>query len=184
MDDDGGNARRLALDGWAPTWSPEGSRIVFTVPSYSSHLFEVRTDGTGRRRLFRSNPSGNPTLSPDGRLIAFEGIDDHVWVGASDGSWSRRLSPRWGAEPDWSPDGRTIVFAEAYGEGLFLMNANGSAVRPLNTAGSYPAFSPDGTRIVFAENQSWDIYTVKIDGSGLRRVTRSPGIEWRPDWGP
>ncbi len=91
-------------------------------------------------------------------------------------------------EPAWSPDGSRIAFRGFWGHGeesdLFVMNADGSAVRQLTTNGAeQPSWSPDGTKIAFG---TWNgIYIINADGTGLRRLTPESGL-WHdhPTWAP
>ncbi|GAB5408582.1 MAG: hypothetical protein BalsKO_09470 [Balneolaceae bacterium] len=67
-------------------------------------------------------------------------------------------------QPSWSPDGTQIVFttsleSSSLGLSIFLMNADGTNIRPMKTftnpsfdfvqPGSHPKWSPDGTKITF-----------------------------------
>jgi Tol biopolymer transport system component len=61
----------------------------------------------------------------------------------ADGSRQTRLAGVFGKYPDWSPDGRRIVFS---GDRLYIVNADGSGLKPLPTPGvALPVF-PDWTR--------------------------------------
>lgn len=63
---DGTGATSLRSDGGAPTWSPDSKRIAFI----SRGLWIVNADGTGRRRLARSQqPLDAPQWSPIGNAV-------------------------------------------------------------------------------------------------------------------
>ena len=105
----------------------------------------------------------DPTLSPDGRRIAFRsriGAEDYeVRVVNTDGTGMRNLTrnPAMDYAPAWSPDGAKIAFASERRFRLphvWIMNADGSHAHVLTRAysGEYPSWSPDGKRIVFASN--------------------------------
>jgi Tol biopolymer transport system component len=65
---DGSGLRRVTRGGGAePSWSPDGSRLVFT---RNGRIHVVGADGRGLRRVTRGIASG-PVWSPDGRRIAF-----------------------------------------------------------------------------------------------------------------
>ncbi|HEX9728616.1 MAG TPA: PDZ domain-containing protein [Gemmatimonadales bacterium] len=77
-DQDGGNARRIAIPDptfyFAPTWSPDGTRLAFTDTDYrvlvieiaSGNLTHVDTD-----RYAHPQRTMNPVWSPDSRWIAY-----------------------------------------------------------------------------------------------------------------
>jgi Tol biopolymer transport system component len=122
-------------------------------------------------------------------------------------------SPGYDAEGAYSPDGKQIVFCSlrsafpleklppkererydkdaAWFGDIYIMNADGSNVRPLTTEPGYdggPFFSPDGTRIVwrhFEENgMIADVWTMKLDGSDKKRVTDFKSMSWAPFYHP
>lgn len=86
MDADGSDKRRLLHNGatnWAPSWHPDGERIVFASNMDDWHadlgkfghnfeLYIIRSDGTGLERItFNDVFDSFPMFSPDGRKIAF-----------------------------------------------------------------------------------------------------------------
>jgi Tol biopolymer transport system component len=93
---DGSRLRLLFGRRWGqirqPDWSPEGSRIAFAA---RNHIFTVRADGRGLRRLTRGrNPRGpgssDPAWSPDGKHIAFIRNGD-LYVMRASGRGLRRI---------------------------------------------------------------------------------------------
>jgi Tol biopolymer transport system component len=78
-----------------------------------------------------------------------------------------------------------IVFAR--GDGLFIMNANGTALRQLTTCGCdiLPAVSPDGQRVAFTRfSGKSDTYVMNVDGTGVTRLTENAGNNTGPAWSP
>ena len=86
MDSDGGNKRRLTENGatnWAPSWLPDGRRIVFSSNMDDWHadlgkfghnfeLYLINLDGSGLERLtFNDVFDSFPMFSPDGRKLVF-----------------------------------------------------------------------------------------------------------------
>jgi Tol biopolymer transport system component len=84
VDADGSNLRLLPAGSLAsgpsyPSWSPRGTLILFEstprgVGGYTAEVWVVKPDGSGRRRLYRSQCCDGlwspPIWSPDGRAIA------------------------------------------------------------------------------------------------------------------
>jgi hypothetical protein len=67
--------------------------------------FDVESAVSSGRGLRRLVPGGRePTVSPDGRRLAFI-RDNHLWIAARNGSGARPLTsgPVAEAEPDWGP---------------------------------------------------------------------------------
>jgi Tol biopolymer transport system component len=102
---------------------------------------------------------------------------------------TRNLSTN--SEGSWSPDGRRIAFARVFwtenpGNGLVVMNADGSRKRLLASFGRNPTWSPDGTLLAYvAEDGS--IHVIHPDGRA-ERTFRFPGLNasgpaWAPDGG-
>src|SRR5207247_541189 len=75
-------------------------------------VWSINADGTGLTRLTRSpDPEFQPTLSPDGRLIAYRREPNgqpEIWVMNADGSAQHRLT-RDGGFPAWSPHQRQVA---------------------------------------------------------------------------
>ncbi len=110
----------------SPQWSPDGSRILFTVTSYdlpkgtsNIDIYTVAADGSGLRQLTQSDkPDTSPRWSPDGMSFVFVSArddDDQLWLMPIDGGEPRQLTHlSTGVDsPTWSPDGKLIAFASS-----------------------------------------------------------------------
>ena len=175
----GANRRRLADRGWAPVWSPDGNRIVYS----DGGVWVVDADGADPQLL--ADGGSDAVWSPDGNHVSYlrlrrsEYVVD-IWVVGTDGGYPRRLA-RKGRQPEWSPDGRHIAYfreVESAPE-LWVVGADGAGLRWL-TDGSGPVWSPDGNRIAYTDRR---IRVVDADGANSRQLTDDYGssLVWLPD---
>jgi Tol biopolymer transport system component len=101
--------------------------------------------------------TGDPALSPDGRLLAYASDrsgEEHldIWVQQLAGGEPLRLTRDAGddSQPAFSPDGTTIVYrSERDGGGLYTVPTLGGQPRFLARDGRFPRYSPDGKLISF-----------------------------------
>jgi Tol biopolymer transport system component len=189
-----------------PSWSPDGSRIVFAHSPTGNPPFNVYTmdaEGGHVHRLTHSALDEQvPKYSPDGHWIAFSTFPQTgapaVYLVRADGSHFHRLTPlRLHAfDGDWSPDGRRIVAstnADLPDSQVFTIRADGSHVRLLTSGPTgqndvYASYSPDGCKITFARSlagqATTDLWVMNADGSNPHDITNTPNFdEVRPDWG-
>lgn len=115
MDSDGGNVSRLTFDATpdansfghyvnAPTWSPDGTQLVFDSDrSGNREIWVVNADGTGLRNLTDDAATDmEPTWSPDGSTI--------TWTSSRSGEDDIWSMP---APPATTPSGRAATLAAA-----------------------------------------------------------------------
>lgn len=146
----------------SPSWSPEGSQIVFA--STDRDLWIIDVDGGDRRRIASGVAHySSPAWAPDGSLIAYCSLpvtdgrmgSDDIWVIEPDGSNPERLTDRGDAcLPAWSPDSSQIAF----------------------TAWVFPQDAP---------GDHSEVWVVGRDGSGQKNLTNDPArFDRTPDWSP
>ena len=144
-----------------PAFSPDGTRVAFTVreafsrpdEGVSSRIWIARADGSGARQATRG--------------------------------------PRADTSPRWSPDGRTLAFLSerdhAGRAGVHLLDDGAGEARPVGALeGSVEdvRFSPDGSRLLVlaadpgSDRAGADSATRIDEGDGDPRVTR-PAEHWR-----
>lgn len=116
----GGSHRRLTYrGGFAPSWSPYGTKVAFARRSRGqTNVYIVRRSGRGLRQVTRRGGYG-PAWSPDGRWIAFIRNGD-LQVIRTNGRDRRRLV-RSGVPPD-------------IGEGPHVASVDWQALRPPGAA--------------------------------------------------
>ncbi len=153
----GKELRRLtnnnAIDS-SPTWSPDGSKIAFTSDRTGMpKIYVMNSDGTGVHRLTSNigTYEDSPRWSPRGDRIAFVIMSDFgfdIVTANSNGEDMVMLTFGSGSNenPQWSPDGLRIVFTSTrlVGNNLFIMNWDGSNVRPFTRNGNSlsPSWAP------------------------------------------
>ncbi len=175
VDADGANVVQLTFPGpgpgidqsLEPSYSPDGSRIVFSRRSGATNLLEVwvmNADGSGQTKLTTASATTSdlgPGFSPDGQRIAY----DHFTSGTP-------------------PN-----------EDIFVINADGSGQAQVTSGGGqdyWPVFAPNGTRVLFErETQDFTHSNVVIaDPTGLdlgiTPLADNPvGVyDSTPDWQP
>ena len=150
------------------------------------------------RRLFGSNLVyyGEPTLSPDGRSIAYTsdksgGLEIYV-SGIVQGSREIATTGDGGQneQPQWSPDGQWIAYHSQVHGGVWIVPATGGVARQVVDFGSQPSWSPDSRWLAFASYEGAiaaqsDIWIIRNDGTDRRQVTRlgsPPGGHHMPSW--
>ncbi len=183
-----------------PASARDGKLIAYI--SYSKIFPEVRAIENGKTRtLFTMNDGlvSSPAFSPDGNTVFFTAslhASPDIFslpTGAPAGSAPVRLtdSPAIDTEPAVSPDGATIAFVSDRSGGLpriFLMNADGSGVRPLGiplAKQTSPAFSPDGRWLLFTGSSGggYEVYLYGLEDKSLKALTVGWGGE-EPAWAP
>jgi len=120
----------------------------------------------------------DPSLSPDGKYVAFV-YDDDLWEVPVDGGRALRLTAMDGREslPRYSPDGKWIAFSGSVdgNTNVFLMPSGGGDITQLTFHQSFDrvdSWSWDSRHIYFhssRENMS-SVYRVEINGGTPERV--------------
>ncbi len=178
--------------------------IVYSeVRNAGQQLWSVHPDGTGAKQLTTGDgfSDTSPSVSPDGRTIAFTRTDQlgsAIFTIGIEGDGLTRLAGAPATDPAWSPDGTQLAFAGSPGGpyGIYVMGADGANPRLVpgtnELSVAHPAWSPDGTSIVFEATAgapeagaTWDIYSAPVEGSGLKDLSQTPNAsEITPAWSP
>jgi serine/threonine protein kinase/Tol biopolymer transport system component len=186
----GGALRFTSGSGLAesPVWSPDGTRVVFTVDKNSIH--EKLTSGEGdERELLRSTSAGlaTPTgWSPDGRFLMYFVADVNsrfdLWVSASDGRKPVPFARSEFVEDQgvFSPDGRWVAYIsnqsgayEVYVRGFTSDFSSGSA----SVGGSTPISRRGGTSPRWRRDGR-ELFYLAADGK-MMAVDVRPGPEFQ-----
>jgi acylaminoacyl-peptidase len=112
------------------SWTPDGTTLIFSAnrrgdweyDPQNSEVYELSlTDGSITALTVRQGPDDNPSLSPDGRHIAYVGYDDReqgyqvtrMYIMNRDGSAPRLITGNFDRDIEgtvWSADGNGIYF--------------------------------------------------------------------------
>ena len=128
-----------------------------------------------------------PSLSPDGKHVAFSYRGD-IWIAdANCKTCARRLTIHEAQDtvPRISPDGQSIAFTSRRNGGydLFVIPLFGGEPKRISSHSGVEItcdWSPDGTRLLFASNRDarhrhLDLYEVPVAGGTPRRITHTGG---------
>jgi serine/threonine-protein kinase len=165
MNADGSDERPLTAnmsgDAYSPSWSPDGSKLVFTArlqDRWQLYTMEVEY-GTIAALDTGPGDARGPTWSPSGTRIAYysdrAGNDDIYVFSFLNGSVMRLTFDTAGERyPVWSPDERRLAYQSELNNTLYVsvMDADGSNATNLtqHTENNYwPSWSPDGQKLAF-----------------------------------
>lgn len=145
---------------FAPSWSPDGSQIVFwktnqgPPPTKTGVLYTMDANGDNQTMLSESISSDDyaPSWSPDGTKLAYYSLapvtgnveiyvctmpacDDHTKLTEASANDNN---------PTWSPDSSQIAYSSTNSDGnrIAVIDADGSNPTFVSSAGRFPAWQP------------------------------------------
>ena len=198
----GESVRRVTDRGYNPSWSPDGTALVFATENVvtepagvgSSEIWTVDIT-TGQSRKVEGAIGGQPQWSPHGQRIAYwtnrgadrPGGQRDIWTvpaaGGAPSSVTDDAAVDW--NPVWSPDGRFLYFVSDRGGSINVWRTSidersGTVLdgpSPISTPSAFSvhlSFSRDGTRLAYASIvERWNVQKVSFDPS-LERVAGDP----------
>jgi len=180
----------------APSWSPDGSQIVFysEQPNGQADLFVMDADGSRPRRVLETpSDEGAPAFSPDGQQIAFDTDRDgnyEIYVVNVSGTDLRRITnnPARDVAPAWAPDGKSLAFMSDRARSdfdVYRIGTDGRGLERLTSSASnwFPQFAPSGHPRL-AMHVFRDVHVLDLESRRLARLTTEPLDGMYPTWSP
>ena len=170
------------------SWSPDGTRVVFTAPSATPNQADVlvaRIDGTETHRVAMGSW---PAWAPAGERIAYVageyGQNELHLVNADGGADVRLASGGVYWEPSWSADGTRLAVihqdAGQVGSTLEVLRDNGGRLAAFRVTPYDYAWSPRGDEIAYSSPAG--VWIVDVASGRKRRLATSGyGVAWSPD---
>jgi eukaryotic-like serine/threonine-protein kinase len=193
----GENARRVVDGGFHPSWSPDGTELVYSLAGRDapdvrntrpSELWVVNVESGAKRRLCGLDAM-QPAWSPHGSRVAFwfmppsVGRSDVATLPSAGGEpvvVTSDATTNW--NPVWSPDGRYLYYASDRSGSMSFWRvrvdeetgralSEPEAVITPSKFSRHLGFSRDGRRMIYVQtdNQS-NIQAVDLDARGERVV--------------
>jgi Tol biopolymer transport system component/DNA-binding winged helix-turn-helix (wHTH) protein len=172
------------------TVSSSGHRLIYVQDSTNINIWQLDLQGPraqAHKLIVSSAAQESPSISPDGRRIAFESNRNgniEVWVCDVDGSNVLQLTSFGVATgtPRWSPDGGLIAFDSRFGgeSNLYTVDPAGGVPAKLNidvSDSSMPGWSPDGKWIYFMQGDDTDepsVWRVPSRGGHAVQLASAP----------
>jgi len=162
----------------------------------------VRTIEPRYTRIFSSDSMSIffPTLSPDGRWVAFtrmsSGGQADIWIASTRGGAPIALTSgrRFARSPVWFPGSDRIAYLSDFVMTLGIDPQTGQPLGPPSQASlegsSEPVVSPDGTRIAYvtARDSAWTVDVIPASGGNAQRLAQFVtnrgllvSLTWSPD---
>ena len=201
MNADGSGTKKLYDTlAWSgdPVFNHDGSKIYYATESRTAYsaryisLHVMNADGSNNVKLTGTSDSREPSVSPDGRSIAYvskiSGNYD-IWIMDISSRKNVQVTDDKGDEssPSWNPDGTRLLYS--LGGDIYTQEPDAvKATRLTNDEFNNiePAYSPQGDMIVFSSDRdgSYDLWIMRTDGTGMKKITMEKSNERSPAWSP
>lgn len=169
-------ARRVAGNGYKPTWSPDGTQLAYASENVEFNPQNSESRGqlwivdvqSGKTRSLESGDASLPSWSPNGHRIAYFHrlgtiAQGHIWTIPVTGGEASAVTTGTGRNwnPAWSPDGRYLYFVSDRGGSMNLWRvaideasgralAEPEAVTTPATSLAHISLSADGRHVAYS----------------------------------
>jgi serine/threonine protein kinase/Tol biopolymer transport system component len=164
-------------------WSPDGAKIYFYSQRDENRyeIWSINADGSGLDRVTRTSGRSvwYPSLSPDGKMLAFYNDENTYLLRLDDATAKIENLPAalQGSRPalnSWSADG-TMLAGELRGTpGIFVYNLAERSYHHVTTSGARPIWLPGGHEIVFSD--AGRLRIVNVDTLTIREVSTTLSV--------
>jgi acylaminoacyl-peptidase len=195
---DGGTARQIshgpyqhggqAFNAGEAVWTPDSKFLLLSANRHphsekepmNTEIYEFSVaDGAVKALTNRNGPDAEPSVSPDGKLIAYVGFDDKfqgyqvrkLYVMNRDGSAPRLVSANWDRDvrtPRWSADASEVFFlSDEHGNtGLYRTNLDGVMHKLARNVGSTSSAYGGGSSFSVATDGTYALTYARPDVPG------------------
>jgi serine/threonine protein kinase/Tol biopolymer transport system component len=197
-------AKRLITDGFNACWSPDGTKMVFSLGIPGNSGIAIFNPTSQKIDLLIA-PGKDPKWSPDGKYIAFvrdcqilplselvtaeqsseyrSYRGEEIWIMNADGTEPRRLAH--GSWPSWGQDSKHVYYQWRGHKGFYSISVEDEDSEPqliLPSNRDHGSVSPHETQMAGAT--VGELVIIDLSSHSLVAVWRGPPLMWGGNWHP
>jgi len=183
----GENVRLVVDEGYNPSWSPDGSEIVYGTqlgsnvfhrPTVGGQIWAVNMATGAKRRIKAGDDAVQPRWSPSGHRIAYWGLRSggqrDIWTIPAGGGEPMLVTNDKAEDgnPVWSPDGRYLYYSSNRNGSLSLwrVRIDEKSGRVIGSPELVPAKSSNSMHLSIARDGRRMAYTNRIVKTNIMRA--------------